>query len=182
MDQESRKQKSKRWFEGLRDKICYSFEEIERTYCEHQYGTSPSQTGQCSKKPWKRPSTDQETGGGIMSVMYGQVFEKVGVNVSTVYGEFSPEFLKEIPGAEENPNFWASGISLVAHPLSPLIPPVHMNTRHIITQQEWFGGGADLNPIYPDAEETKFFHEKFKHCCENYKKGSYQKFKQRRFT
>lgn len=174
-----KKDLAKNWFEFLRDEICQSFQNLENTYTESTLGMDVAKAGKFQRKSWQRPSQNKgDAGGGVMSLMHGNLFEKVGVNVSTVYGEFSEEFRKEIPGAEEDPSFWASGISLVTHPKSPLIPPVHMNTRFIVTQKHWFGGGADLNPIYPNAEETEFFHENFRDCCENYSKGSYKRFKE----
>ncbi len=157
------------WFEHLRDEICTSFEKIEEDYAALKGGTP----GRFERTPWKRP----EGGGGTMSVLRGQVFEKVGVNVSTVWGEFSPDFRKEIPGAEEDPHFWASGISLVSHMCSPLVPAVHMNTRHIRTNKTWFGGGADLTPMYENEDDTKAFHEAFKKACDAHDPDYYPKFK-----
>lgn len=148
------------WFANLSDRICAKFEEIEN-------GVKFERT------KWDRPGG----GGGLMSVMRGEIFEKVGVNVSTVYGEFYPEFRKQIPGAEENPNFWASGISLVAHMRSPMVPAVHMNTRFIVTSKAWFGGGSDLTPMFLNIDDEKEFHATFKKACDKHDKEYYPKFK-----
>jgi coproporphyrinogen III oxidase len=113
----------------------------------------------------------------VIGLMRGRVFEKVGVNVSTVWGELSPQFAAQIPGAADDPRFWASGISLVAHPRSPHVPPAHMNTRHIQTTKAWFGGGADLNPIYPDATDTEAFHAALKAACDASHPERYPRFK-----
>ena len=153
---EERKTEARAWFEGLRDRICAEFEAIE-----DELG-GEAEAGRFVRKAWERPGG----GGGVMALMRGRVFEKVGVNVSTVHGEFAPEFRGQIPGAAENPRFWASGISLVAHLRSPHVPPVHMNTRHIVTTKSWFGGGADLNPIYPDEAEAAEFHAALKAACD----------------
>ena len=116
-------------------------------------------------------------GGGVMSVMRGRVFEKVGVNFSEVRGEFSPEFRGQIQGAKDDPRFWACGISLVSHMRSPLVPAAHMNTRHIATTKSWFGGGADLTPMVPCEEDTRDFHGALKTACDRHDPGHYPRFK-----
>jgi coproporphyrinogen III oxidase len=160
------------WFEALRDRICVAFEALEE---EFSAGDRADQVaGRFERTPWQRP----DGGGGVIALMRGRVFEKVGVNVSVVSGEFSPEFRGEIPGAAEDPRFWAGGISLVAHMRSPLVPAVHMNTRHIVTAKAWFGGGADLTPIYPDPEAAAQFHASLRAACDGYGSESYARFKQ----
>ena len=167
---EARKQQATDWFRGLRDRICAAFEVLEDSYA----GTlSDLPAGRFERKAWDRP----EGGGGVMSVMRGRVFEKVGVNISTVHGEFSEQFRAQIPGADKDPRFWATGISLVAHMHSPLVPAVHMNTRHIVTTKAWFGGGADLTPMVPDAEDTAFFHGALKSACDRHGADYYERFK-----
>ncbi len=165
------KQQTQAWFERLRNDICAAFETIED---EHSGQHEDQSAGRFKRTIWDRPGG----GGGVMSVMKGQVFEKVGVNISTVDGEFSEEFRKNMAGAADDPRFWASGISLVAHPCSPHVPPVHMNTRHIRTTQFWFGGGADLNPIVEDVHDTADFHHTLKTACDSFNSNYYPKFKE----
>jgi coproporphyrinogen III oxidase len=167
MPSETQKAEAQRWFEALRDRICAALEAIEAEL-------AGAQTARFRRTPWQRDGG----GGGTMALLKGQVFEKAGVNVSTVWGEFSPEFRAQIPGAESDPRFWASGISLVIHPRSPLVPAVHMNTRHLATTKSWFGGGADLTPIYPVETDTRDFHGAMKAACDAHDPTYYPRFKQ----
>jgi coproporphyrinogen III oxidase len=165
------------WFEQLRDRICAAFERLEDELTATRHRDLPA--GRFARTSWQRPdSSGGDGGGGTMAVMHGRVFEKVGVNVSTVFGTFSEEFRKQIPGAGGNGAFWASGISLVAHMRSPHVPAVHMNTRHIVTSQSWFGG-ADLTPMFPEAhgQDAHDFHAALKDACDGTDATYYPRFK-----
>ena len=169
METKNNQTQTSEWFKNLRDLVCTQLEEIEANYAVLK-NLIPSKF---ERKKWDRIGG----GGGQMSIMHGNVFEKVGVNISTVDGEFSSEFSKQMAGAEENPKFFATGISVVAHLRSPLVPAVHFNTRYIETTKNWFGGGSDLTPIYEDANETKIFHQAFKEACDQHDSEYYFKFK-----
>jgi coproporphyrinogen III oxidase len=171
MELDTEQQSARTWFESLRDRICAEFEAIER-----EMGSD----ARFAYTPWNRDAeglAPGEGGGGVRGVMKGEVFEKVGVNVSTVGGAFSPEFAKTIHGAEENPHFFATGISLVAHMANPHVPAVHMNTRFLVTTKRWFGGGADLNPPIPYEVDTADFHDAFQRACEPHDATYYPRFK-----
>lgn len=165
------------YFQNLRDRICAEFERLET-----ELVTSPlsqNEVGRFSRKKWYRTDEDGlPGGGGEISIMKGRVFEKVGVNISTVSGRFTPTFRSQIPGAEENDGkYWATGISLVAHMQSPHIPAVHMNLRMIQTSKTWLGGGTDLTPIFPNEQDTKDFHAALKNCCDRHDPSYYGEFK-----
>jgi coproporphyrinogen III oxidase len=163
---QAQKEQAALWFAELRDKICAEFEAIEEG--KHTF----------TRKAWERTTHDNlPGGGGVMSQMRGHIFEKVGVNISAVYGHFSPEFRGQIPGAAETGGFWAAGISVVAHPRNPHVPPVHMNTRHIVTTRGWFGGGSDLNPITANDADTTAFHARLKQTCDAHSPDFYALYK-----
>ena len=172
-----RKQDASAWFRDLRQRIIAELEALEA-----EYSTEPARF---NRTPWDRGEQDQSAtdghldGGGEMGLIKGEVFEKAGVNVSEVYGTFASRFADEIPGAQNNANqFWASGISLVTHPYNPHIPPVHMNTRMIVTSSGWFGGGADLNPIFVNDRDTQDFHAALEACCDRHGADYYRRFSQ----
>ncbi|HEX6409612.1 MAG TPA: oxygen-dependent coproporphyrinogen oxidase [Sphingomicrobium sp.] len=165
---DEQQQAARTWFESLRDRICAEFEAIEREAGSHasfQY------------MAWDRADADDGPGGGgVRGQMNGKVFEKVGVNVSTVGGRFSPEFAASIHGAQDDPSFFATGISLVAHMANPHVPAVHMNTRFLVTTKRWFGGGADLNPAIPYQEDTEAFHARMRAACAAHDPTFYPRF------
>ena len=172
---EDRKETAQVWFEALRDDICKECEHLER---ELSAARSERASGTFERRDWSRPTEDAtHGGGGTIAILRGRVFEKMGVNVSTVYGRLSPEFAHEIPGADNDPRFWASGISLVAHPWNPHVPAVHMNTRFIVTTRAWFGGGSDLTPMLPAEEDATDFHAVLKHACDRHSSDYYSRFK-----
>ena len=169
MDWQPYTHRAREWFESLRDRICAEFEAIER-----EAGSDAA----FDYLAWDREEEgNPNPGGGVRGVMKGRVFEKVGVNVSTVGGRFAPEFARTIHGAEENRGFTATGISLVAHMANPHVPAVHMNTRFLTTGKAWFGGGADLNPPIPYEEDTEQFHAAFRAACMAHNPTYYDRFK-----
>lgn len=187
---EDRKEAAAAWFANVRDRLCAALEACEDD-CQGPNDTDAIAPGRFERTPWNRGAAASQAvsgadearggvdgGGGVMSVMReGRVFEKAGVNISTVWGEFSEEFRARVPGADKDPRFWAAGVSVVIHPRNPLVPAAHMNTRMIVTSQTWFGGGGDLTPVFPDEVETEAFHGVFRDACDAHDPAYYPKYK-----
>ena len=174
--------RARAWFETLRDRVCAVFEQIEDE-ARGPFFPEAQMPGRFIRAPWRRKNHDgAEGGGGVMAMLHGRVFEKAGVHVSTVHGTFSPEFASQMPGAGDDPRFWASGISVIAHPWNPNAPTVHMNTRRVVTTKRWFGGGADLTPMLmarrnQDDADAVSFHAAMRAACAAHEVADYPKYR-----
>ena len=183
-DDNERRQAASAWFGQLQNRIVDAFERLEED-CPGPFAPANLAPGRFERKPWARTDpTGAPGGGGTMALLKGRLFEKAGVHVSTVFGSFPAEFAAQIPGAKEDPRFWAAGISVIAHPANPNIPAVHMNTRHVVTSKAWFGGGSDLTPVLDrrrsqDDPDSIAFHAAMRAACERHETiAPYGKFKQ----
>jgi coproporphyrinogen III oxidase len=181
---DTRQASARAWFEALQQRIAEALEAIE---CEAPgpFPETDAAPGRFARKNWERTDhSGAPGGGGAMAALAGRVFEKAGVHTSTVFGTFAREFAAQIPGADSDPRFWASGISIIVHPWSPHIPTVHMNTRFVCTSKAWFGGGADLTPMLiarrtQDDPDSIAFHDAMRSACERHTGvADYRRFKE----